>query len=152
MNVKDNDRNKNTDLVPIPPEPPAEDQKLRHLTDDEIIQGFRRLDLSIFPCQILIQSALHPEQCSVSTTERIVKYHVLIFLPLSYPTAVLSSLSGLFPAFVRLYGRFIPSVSDFAYPVVFHVYLVNHAIACFISLSYNQIVFCITNTDKEYQR
>ena len=43
MNVKDNDRKKNTDLVPIPPEPPAEDQKLRHLTDDEIIQGFRYL-------------------------------------------------------------------------------------------------------------
>ena len=43
MNVKDNDRKKNTDLVLISPEPPAEDQKLRHLTDDEIIQDFRYL-------------------------------------------------------------------------------------------------------------
>ena len=43
MNTKDNDRNKNTELIPIPSEPPAEDQKLRHLTDDEIIQGFRYL-------------------------------------------------------------------------------------------------------------
>ena len=43
MDVKDNDRNKNTDLVPIPTDPPAEDQKLRRLTDDEIIRGFRYL-------------------------------------------------------------------------------------------------------------
>jgi len=43
MNVKDNDRKKNMDLAPIPSELPAEDHKLRHLSDDEIIQGFRYL-------------------------------------------------------------------------------------------------------------
>ncbi len=43
MNTKDNDINKNTELIPIPSEPPAEDQKLRRLTEDEIIQGFRYL-------------------------------------------------------------------------------------------------------------
>ena len=43
MDVKDNDRNKNTVLAPIPTDPPAEDQKLRRLTDDEIIRGFRYL-------------------------------------------------------------------------------------------------------------
>ena len=40
---KNEDRKKDTELIPIPSEPPAEDQKLRHLTDDEIIQGFRYL-------------------------------------------------------------------------------------------------------------
>ena len=42
MNKKE-DVNKNKELVPIPPEPPTEDKKLRHLTDEEIIQGFRYL-------------------------------------------------------------------------------------------------------------
>ena len=32
-----------TELAPIPSEPPEADQKLRRLTDDEIIQGFRYL-------------------------------------------------------------------------------------------------------------
>ena len=33
----------NTGLAPIKIEKPAEELKLRHLTDDEIIQGFRYL-------------------------------------------------------------------------------------------------------------
>lgn len=38
MNVKDNDRKKNTDLVPIPPEPPAEDSPiLLGIPDAEIL-------------------------------------------------------------------------------------------------------------------
>ncbi len=33
----------NTSLTPLQPEIPAEETKLRHLTDEEIIQGFRYL-------------------------------------------------------------------------------------------------------------
>ena len=42
MNKKE-DRNKATGLAPIPSGPPAEEQKLKHLTDEEIIRGFRYL-------------------------------------------------------------------------------------------------------------
>lgn len=43
MSNEDSKKQKNTDIVQIVPEPPSEDQKLRHLTDDEIIRGFRYL-------------------------------------------------------------------------------------------------------------
>lgn len=43
MKTDDEKKQKNTDLAPIPSEPPVSDQKLRRLTDYEIIQGFRYL-------------------------------------------------------------------------------------------------------------
>ncbi|MBQ9607480.1 MAG: hypothetical protein IJV16_09955 [Lachnospiraceae bacterium] len=39
----DNKKENNTGLIPIKKEVPAEESKLRHLSDDEIINGFRYL-------------------------------------------------------------------------------------------------------------
>ena len=39
MNTENGEKQNITVLAPIPSEPPEADQKLRHLTDDEIIQG-----------------------------------------------------------------------------------------------------------------
>ena len=43
MKEKDSNKIENTELAPIRKEEPVEETKLRHLTDDEIIQGFRYL-------------------------------------------------------------------------------------------------------------
>ena len=40
---KDNITTENTALTPLKAEMPAEESKLRHLTDDEIIRGFKYL-------------------------------------------------------------------------------------------------------------
>ncbi len=43
MKTENEEKQNITELAPIPSEPPEADQKLRRLTDDEIIQGFRYL-------------------------------------------------------------------------------------------------------------
>ena len=42
-NINSNKEKQNTGLAPIKAEKPVVETKLRHLTDDEIIQGFRYL-------------------------------------------------------------------------------------------------------------
>ena len=42
-NEKDSNNTENIGLAPIRKEEPVEETKLRHLTDEEIIQGFRYL-------------------------------------------------------------------------------------------------------------
>ena len=43
MKEKDSNKIENTELAPIRKEEPVEETKLRHMTDEEIIQGFRYL-------------------------------------------------------------------------------------------------------------
>ena len=45
MKNRNDNRSKpdNTSLTPLQPETPVEETKLRHLTDEEIIRGFRYL-------------------------------------------------------------------------------------------------------------
>ena len=43
MKEKDSNKTENTELAPIRKEESVEETKLRNLTDDEIIQGFRYL-------------------------------------------------------------------------------------------------------------
>ncbi len=42
-NLREDNIQENTGLAPIRKEEPVEETKLRHLTDDEIIRGFRYL-------------------------------------------------------------------------------------------------------------